>query len=223
MSPEARAVVTQAVARVASDNTLLPRLFASAGRQLRGMTSVVTDVWEWTDEDRFRVRLLQGCQVPWRALPDLYRYGDALERRAALRALDVLVPVDPEVTRALVDDALRSNDPRLVAAALGSAGVASLDENAFGQAVLKVAFLDLDVRRIPGVRNRMTPAIVHRLMGLVLERVAAGRAVPAGVWDITACFTDETALAALYEETQSAVPARREAARRALAGRAAAV
>src|SRR5690349_16317299 len=55
-------------------------------------------------------------------ITDLYRYGDAAEKRAVLKAL----AVDEVATTmsahgvGLLDDAIRTNDPRLITAALGS-------------------------------------------------------------------------------------------------------
>src|SRR5699024_5290593 len=48
-------------------------------------------------------------------LADLYRYGDGDEKRAVLRALDLFGPE----AGTLVEDALRTNDIRLIAAAMG--------------------------------------------------------------------------------------------------------
>ena len=50
-------------------------------------------------------------------LAELYRYGDAAERRGVLRALPYLDLGDRGL--GLIDDAIRTNDTRLIAAALG--------------------------------------------------------------------------------------------------------
>ena len=62
---------------------------------------------------------------------DLYRFGDADERRAVLLALLHLGLGGRAVD--LVHDALRTNDPRLVAAALGPYATAELDDAAWRQ------------------------------------------------------------------------------------------
>lgn len=197
--------------RVRQDAAFLPRAFAAAGRAL-GVPDPV-DVWLPTEADIFRIALLRA--VPSPPLQDLWRHGDSAERRAVLRAIDAL-PAPEHLD--LVPEALRTNDIRLVAAALTPLALASLDEAALGQAVLKVAFLDLDLRRIPGISSRVTPALVHQLMGLVLERVAAGRSAPLGVWELVAAFPDDDAEEVLREELWSPVPARRDAACRAFLG-----
>ncbi|MDO5683304.1 MAG: hypothetical protein Q4G46_10805, partial [Propionibacteriaceae bacterium] len=60
-------------------------------------------------------------------LTDLYRHGDDAERRGVLRGLAAISDSDPQSDTdplvatglELVNDALRTNDPRLVAAAMG--------------------------------------------------------------------------------------------------------
>ena len=55
---------------------------------------------------------------PRTSCAELYRYGDAAERRGVLRALPYLAARRPRPRRC-VDDAIRTNDTRLIAAALG--------------------------------------------------------------------------------------------------------
>lgn len=202
---------------LSQDPSLLPRLFASAGRRLRPLGQPQPDsIWDPTPEDTERIALLEAVSLPWTHLDELYRYGDSNERRAVLRAMGVLPDPDPSVVARLAADALRTNDSRLVAAALSPRALQAMDAAALGQAVLKVAFLDLDVRCIPGVVALMTAELSHQLMGLVLERVAAGRDVPVGIGELVARFPDDDAETELRRELMSALPARREAACRAL-------
>ncbi len=204
------------LAQVAADPHALPRYFAAAGRVARAGSDEPQDVWSVSPADALRLAMLCAVPAPWARLEDLYRYGDGPERRAVLRALDGLAHPDTNVVRMLTADALRSNDPRLVAAALTPSGLDNLDDAALGQAVLKVAFMDLDVSRIPGISERMTSAVARQLMGLVLERVTAGRTVPSGIWTICSGYPDPAMEAALRTEVNSTVPARRDAAARAL-------
>lgn len=69
------------------------------------------DPFAWTIQDAVRVQLLNSCgaAAPKEAV-QLYRFGDASERRSVLRALDIL-PFGA-VGIPLVEDALRSNDTR---------------------------------------------------------------------------------------------------------------
>ncbi len=204
------------LAHVAADPQALPRYFAAAGRVARAGSDEPQDVWSVSPADALRLAMLRAVPAPWSRLEDLYRYGDGPERRAVLRALDGLAHPDTNVVRMLIADALRSNDARLVAAALTPSGLDNLDDAALGQAVLKVAFMDLDVSRIPGISERMTSAVARQLMSLVLERVAAGRTVPLGIWMICSGHPDPATEAALRTEVDSTVPARRDAAARAL-------
>ena len=76
------------------------------------------DVHAWTIDDAARTLLLVAAGERAEAeLAELYRYGDAAERRGMLRALPYLDLGDRGLD--LVDDAIRTNDTRLIAAALG--------------------------------------------------------------------------------------------------------
>src|SRR5439155_3393792 len=70
----------------------------------------------WTVDDAARVLLLAALPRAGDPLAEevrqLYRYGDAAEKRAVLRALPLLEVGDRCVD--LLHDALRTNDPRLV-------------------------------------------------------------------------------------------------------------
>ena len=84
----------------------------------------------------------------------------------------------------LVPDALRTNDPRLVAAALSPTGLALLDERELVQAVLKCVFMGLDLTRLPLLPERVGPSLSRALACYALERVTAGRSVPAALWPL---------------------------------------
>lgn len=116
-----------------------------------------------------RIRLLQSFQLSPQTLSDLYRYGDNDEKRAILRACP-----QPELLR----DALRSNDSRLVAAALGP-GAAQLADAEWRQGVLKAVFMGLPLAHVHGLAQRADPELGRMLDGLRKEREAAGRAMPA--------------------------------------------
>ena len=107
---------------------------------------------------------------------ELYRYGDAAERRGLLRALPYLPLGDRALD--LVDDAIRTNDTRLIAAALGPYATEHLPDAAYDQAVLKCVFVGVPITPLDGLPERVTPNGARMLAAFVHERVAAGRDVP---------------------------------------------
>ena len=76
-------------------------------------------------------------------LAELYRYGDAAERRGMLRALPFLELGDRGL--GLTDDAIRTNDTRLIAAALGPYATEHLPDAGYDQAVLKCVFVGVPI------------------------------------------------------------------------------
>jgi len=218
--PAAVAWLDESLAAVAADPTAVRSRFAAAGRKVgRGPLhpdDEAGDLFAWTVDDAARVVLLAalGTGVV-DELPGLYRHGDAAERRGVLRALAV-VPVG-EAGLPIVDDALRTNDLRLVAAAMGPYALTRLDDPALAQAVLKCVFMGIPVGRIDGLDRRVTPEMARMLAGYVHERIAAGRDVPGDVWPLIDRHPPPEEIAAIEAETESTVPERRTAALAALA------
>lgn len=143
-------------------------------------------MFTWTVDDAARVLLLDALgERAGDELEGLYRYGDAAERRAVLRWIGRL-PDDqaPAAALPVVEDALRSNDPRLVAAALGPWAVRHLDAHAFRHAVLKCVFMGVPLEGIDGLEERADAELARMLAAYVDEREAAGRTVPDDVWPI---------------------------------------
>jgi sugar phosphate isomerase/epimerase len=212
---------TEAVVR---DRSVLATVFPAVGRRLgRQLLAPVRqdgddgqDEHAWTVDDAGRVLLLLAVgDGTAEEVDDLYRFGDAAERRAVLRSLPFL----PDTVNglALVDDALRTNDPRLIAAALNPYGLDRLDDEALNQAVLKCVFVGV---RLPGdVTDRATPELSEMLAGYVHERVAAGREVPLDVWPIVEAHPPLEVLAAIEAEVDHGRQDRRDAAAAALAQR----
>ena len=147
-------------------------------------------------------------------LRELYRYGDAAERRGLLRALPFLPLGDRALD--LVDDAIRTNDTRLIAAALGPYATEHLPDAAYDQAVLKCVFIGVPIAPLDGLPARATPETARMLAAFVHERVAAGRDIPAEVWDVIDRHPPEQELALIESERQSPFEDRRAAAERAL-------
>ncbi|WP_432058303.1 EboA domain-containing protein [Streptomyces sp. bgisy022] len=128
--------------------------------------------------DAARVLILNAARADADALNRVYSQGTADERRAVLHALAHLVPGPDAVP--LVEDALRTNDTRLVAAALGPYGARHLDPHTWRHAVLKCLFTGVPVDRITDLARRACgDGELARMLGdFAEERTAAGRPVP---------------------------------------------
>ncbi|MEV5608628.1 EboA domain-containing protein [Streptomyces sp. NPDC052225] len=128
--------------------------------------------------DATRVLLLHAARADTATLTRLYAQGTAAERRAVLHALPHLVP-GPDALP-LVDDALRTNDTRLVAAALGPYAASHLPDHSWRHAVLKCLFTGVPVDTVAGLRQRSHgDSELARMLGdFAEERTAAGRPVP---------------------------------------------
>ena len=209
--------------RAAHDPGVLVTAFAAAGRRVgRGPAEPAAEVGDphaWTVDDVARAQLLLAVGSG-DGLVDLlqllYSRGDAAERRGVLRALDVLPLRDEGLP--IVRDALRTNDARLVASALGPYARAHLAQPEFEQAVLKCLFIGvpLDSEHLPA--RRRTENLARMVAELVRERVAAGRDIPSDVWLVLDEYPGAIVRAGLHDELRSPVHARRGAAERALAG-----
>ncbi|MFJ4971284.1 EboA domain-containing protein [Streptomyces sp. NPDC088755] len=131
--------------------------------------------------DSVRSLLLVEARAPLSCVIRLYEQGTAAERRAVLLALprlDLGAAALP-----LVEDALRTNDTRLVAAAVGPYAAAHLDPHAWRHAVLKCLFTGVPVEAVArlGERARGDVELARMLRDFAAERSAAGRDVPAGL------------------------------------------
>ncbi|MFC6081287.1 EboA domain-containing protein [Sphaerisporangium aureirubrum] len=165
-----------AVALVAADPGAIGGLFPAAGRRCgRGPLPALPG---WTVDQAARALLLAA--LPSELLADeveaVYRYGDAAEKLAVLKALPLLPLGDAAVV--LLHDALRTNDTRLVAAALGPYAT-RLDDAAWRQGVLKCVFMGVPLKNVHGVPERADARLAAMLDAFARERRAAGREVPA--------------------------------------------
>ncbi|MFG2998841.1 EboA domain-containing protein [Streptomyces sp. NPDC048340] len=134
-----------------------------------------------TDEgaDLARVQLLEAARPDAATVVRLYRQGTAAERRAVLLALPRL-SLPPADGLPLVEDALRTNDTRLVAAAVGPYAAEHLDAHAWRHAVLKCLFTSVPVASVADLARRAPGdgELARMLRGQEAERTAAGRTVP---------------------------------------------
>ncbi|MGW1504256.1 EboA domain-containing protein [Streptomyces mirabilis] len=142
--------------------------------------------------DAARVLLLHAARADPDALARVYRQGTAAERRAVLHALPHLVPGADALP--LVEDALRTNDTRLVAAALGPYAARHLDAHTWRHAVLKCLFTGVPVDVVADLAPRAhADAELARMLGdYARERTAADRPVPEDLHRVLA-LTEPTA------------------------------
>lgn len=164
----------EALTKVATDATALRTLFPGVGRRVgRGPS----DTPGWTVDDVARVELLKAAPGAAAEMPDLYRYGDAAEKRAVLRGLSVVDVGDAGLD--LVADALRTNDTRLVTAAMGEYAATHLDDSAYRHGVLKCVFMGIPLAEVAGLDRRTDEELLRMMRSFAAERTAAGRDVPA--------------------------------------------
>jgi hypothetical protein len=169
-----------ALDRVAVDPASIGSLFPAAGRRCgRGPLDLEPG---WTVDDAARVLLLIALPLRGDRLAAevevLYRYGSADEKRAVLRALPLLDTELGDRAVELLHDAIRTNDTRLVAAAL-SRYAHHLGAAMWRQAVLKCAFMGIPLTVVHGLADRADAELGVMLAGLAVERQAAGREMPA--------------------------------------------
>ena len=118
-------------------------------------------------------------------LTRLYRQGDDGEKRGVLHGLDRAVERgvglgDDVVTagREVLADALRTNDTRLVSAAMGRFGAAHLDQHAWRHGVLKLVFMGVPLEVVHDLGSRADDELAEMAERFAAERRAAGREVP---------------------------------------------
>ena len=195
--------LAEARAAVAQDPAAVSRAFALAGRKVgRSARRPDTDpagVLHGTVDDAARASLVVALSdavglgadadaALAARLADLYQHGDTAERRGVLRGLDALAeggtladdaaPTVVAVGRDLADDALRTNDQSLVAAAVGPFAAAHLDQHAWRHAVLKLVFMGVSLDAVAGLEDRADDELARMARDFAAERRAAGRAVP---------------------------------------------
>jgi hypothetical protein len=174
----ARDWLDDAEARVRADPGQAPRLFARADRRMG--REPLAGAGDWSAGQAARAVLLAALDDP-AMITLLYRQGDAAERLAVLRALPLLPIGDAAVP--LLHDALRTNDTRLVAAALGPYA-ARLDAATWRQGVIKCVFQGVPLAVVADLDRRTDRELIAMLSALAAERGAAGRTMPADAADL---------------------------------------
>lgn len=217
-----------AVVAVSAEASAIGALFPAVSRRVgRGPVDEGDDraLRSGSVDDAARVRLLEALPLSGDALvaevTALYRHGDAHEKRGVLRALSGLAERDGVGDRflPLVEDGLRSNDVRIVAAAVQDYAALHLPDAAWRQAVLKCVFVGVPLEVVAGLARRGDADLARMLVSFAHERIAAGRDVPADIWPVVDAHPSVLEESGLAAELESPVPERRDAARRALADR----
>jgi hypothetical protein len=153
------------LSRAKAEPDALETNFARAERKL-GREQVAPG---WTAGQAGRALLL--ATRPKQA-ETIYRHGDAAEKLAVLKALPLIEQSDAGVP--LLLDALRTNDSRLVAAALGPYA-RHLDAATWRQGVIKCVFMGIPLAEVSDLGERKDAELIAMLRGLADERKAAGR------------------------------------------------
>lgn len=225
LDDDARERLHEVAAEVEHDPGRIATRFPAAARLVaRGPTDPADPggVLGPTLEDEARIGLLLALSRgldhdPGRVATEaatLYRFGDAEERRAVLRALHLLPAGGAGALLDAVADALRSNDTRLIAAAMGPFAAEHLELDAWRHGVLKCLFVGVPLAAVAGLERRADAELGRMVTDFAAERVAAGRDVPTDVWLVGPAGPGLRA--ALAAESASPHPDRRAAAERAL-------
>nr|WP_042185295.1 EboA domain-containing protein [Kibdelosporangium sp. MJ126-NF4]CEL16682.1 Sugar phosphate isomerase/epimerase [Kibdelosporangium sp. MJ126-NF4]CTQ88967.1 Sugar phosphate isomerase/epimerase [Kibdelosporangium sp. MJ126-NF4] len=181
--------VVDAERRIRSEPAAIRSLFPAVGRKVgREALRPETDphgLIHGTVDDLARTRLLAALadvMTPVELaeeITELYRYGDDAERRGVLRGLTSLPTPAVNAGLELVQDALRTNDTRLVAAALGPFAGQHLDQHSWRHGVLKCLFTGVPVAAVADVERRTDAELLRMVADYADERRAAGREIPA--------------------------------------------
>ncbi|MCS5719187.1 EboA domain-containing protein [Herbiconiux sp. CPCC 205763] len=132
------------------------------------------------------IAVLAEAQTPQEfavSVETLYAQGDNDVKRGVLRGLNLLTErgalPDETVTAgvALVHDALRANDPRLVASGMGAFAGAHLDQDTWRQGVIKLVFMDVPFSAVARLDERRDAELGRMARDLVRERSSAGRVI----------------------------------------------
>ncbi|MEO9326272.1 EboA domain-containing protein [Nocardioides sp. C4-1] len=180
LGPDAAGALDEMASTLAASPDRLGRLFPAAARRTsRGPL----DGTAHRAEDAVRVELVAAAASAidgaalLAELREVYRYGDADEKRAVLLALGGIDARSVDASDLLLD-ALRTNDVRLVAAAMGP-HAARLSTHDWRHGVLKCLFTGVPLTEVADLDTRADDELVAMVRRFANERAAAGRPVPA--------------------------------------------
>lgn len=123
-----------------------------------------------------------------RQVSDLYRFGDSDERRAILHYLHEL-GLGVDATH-LAEDALRTNDTRLIGAAMGTWAGHHLAASPWRHGVLKCLFTGVPIAAVDNLKGRADTELARMVADFCRERVTAGRDIPPDATKVFALFPD---------------------------------
>jgi hypothetical protein len=175
LGPAAGEWLHEAAKEVADRPESLLRYFAAAARKAGRHELPGTG---WRSDEAARALLLAAVPPDRRAglTSAVYEHGSTAEKHAVLRALpflDLGGRAEP-----ILLDAVRTNEPSLVAAALGPPA-RHLSQEMWRQAVLKCVFMGIDLAAVDALDERADDELARMLGALADERAAAGRTIPA--------------------------------------------
>lgn len=180
--------LVEAEKKVRREPASIASLFPAVGRKVgRAPLRPETDpqgLVHGTVDDLARTRLLAVLAEVLDPAPladevaKLYRYGDDAERRGVLRGLTALPGSTVQTGLELVKDALRVNDIRIVAAAMGDFAARHLDDHNWRHGVLKCLFVGVPLAAVSDVDKRADDELLRMVADYAEERKAAGREVP---------------------------------------------
>jgi hypothetical protein len=182
--------LTAAEAQVRTEPDAVGMLFARADRTLG--REPLPDHPQWTAGRAGRAMLLVAlAETPGGVdrIVAVYHQGDTAERIAVIQALPLL-PIGAAAVPVL-HDALRTNDVRLVAAALGPYAT-HLDQATWRQGVIKCVFMGVPLAVVDRLDERADAELAAMLRGLAEERGAAGRDMPADAVALLERLTEHT-------------------------------
>ncbi|MBO1334068.1 EboA domain-containing protein [Streptomyces sp. VRA16 Mangrove soil] len=138
----------------------------------------------WSVPDAVRTRLLAALPLTGTALAEeaerSYARGAPGERKSVLLALPFLPVGDAAV--GIVEDAVRSGDPRLLAVALGPYAGRHLDQDSWRRAVLACLSAGVALTRVDRLADRRDPGLARLAQDFAAGRRAARGPVPDDLW-----------------------------------------
>jgi hypothetical protein len=160
---------------------------APAGTGVREVSGARIDLAAFRVCDLAAAVLLLEAEADAAAWFDLYAHGDIEERAMLLRSLH-LAPLGPTTVR-LLGEIQRTNIVLHLEAALcdgdlfaRAVAAGTIDRTVANKLLLKLAFLDLPLRRALGAEATANESLSTMLVDLATEREAAGRAVWRDTW-----------------------------------------
>lgn len=184
LSPAAQKRLSEMMRMITNDPAVVQQLFPTVAREIaRGPLDYADGGVAPTLDDTVRGLLLASLAEAepepaalLRQVSELYRFGDSDEKRAVLHAL-ADIDLGPDA-QPIVEDALRTNDVRLVGAAMGAWAGQHLDAAIWRQGVLKCMFVGVPLSAVHHLTQRADDELARMVAAFGHEKLAAGRSIP---------------------------------------------